>query len=152
MYKRASRSRSTQTHVRQSPQARLAHFIVVAFRQGRDNKGRETVYRRVWTSPFRDEALRIAKNEIADSYLYCAVYEAHADLYECIYSRGASDMVSAWIAQRKGVNRNADWLTSGAYADREYAHEDVQAISEANKYTSVAHNLGYKGKAMGMKP
>jgi len=142
MYRTASRSRATQSQSRRSSDAgpKHARFLVVAFRRGRDNMGRERVYRRVWAESFYDQA-ESRMEALAESYEYRAVLHADGTTAK---SYGTVSVAEEWAATRRGHNRGADWCTASTHADREGGH-DRSAVEQRNDFLETCAALGRTG-------
>lgn len=127
MYKTASQSRATQRAVaRHQEDAGPAPWLVVAFRTGHDNQGRERVYRRVWGHRTEVAASKF-RNALSASYEFRAVVRA-------IDSRtvwtGDPWIIVRWNRTRRQANVGANWRLSATYSDRAFRKEDRGASDE----------------------
>ncbi len=117
-FKGASESEATQRAVKRAADegVKPAPWAIVAFRVGRDNMGRERVYRRIWT--FRD------KNKAAQAYSAPALLGTYGHVVLCEGSCVLADggdrvLVARWTATRKGVNAGCDPYTAAGHIYRE---------------------------------
>jgi hypothetical protein len=143
MYRSASKSRATQNAVRTETQRgpKRARYLVVAFRRGRDNKGRPCVYRRVWTESFPDAA-QSRLRWLPDSYEHALIVDARG---ETVYSTGPMDIVDEWNEQRKGANRDADWRTAGQHELRNLGIGGESAVADHNDLEECRERLRTAG-------
>jgi hypothetical protein len=121
VFKRAARS--TMTHpesarpVSQGDKGPPLHAVVV-FRRGRDNQGRERVYRRLWSAENKVRAL----NRFRSQVFACAGVEHYVATLEdgrVTASHGRRSLVDEWEATRRGLNKGADPFTASRYMSRE---------------------------------
>lgn len=132
-FKSASESRATQRQAKRVSDegSKPAPWAVVGFRRGRSNKGKPCVYRRVWS--FRDWNKGRAKfhAEIEGGRFACLGFVTLSTVAPCGYVLehvGHLAVAVDWIAQRKGVNRDAHPWLSGTYMRRECAGDTPYSI------------------------
>ena len=133
MYRNASRSRATQRAVvRHQEDSGPAPWLVVAFRTGRDNQGRERVYRRVWGHRTEIAASKF-RNALAASYEFRAVVRAIDG--RAVWT-GDPWIIVRWNRTRRKANAGANWRLSATYSDREFRKEDRGASDEHSKLSA----------------
>ena len=117
MYKHASRfnqqAPELNTPAHHEREREPVAWAVVAFREGRDNQRRPRVYRRVWTFQNKAQALRHLAG-MCTTYPCAALLHKGAPVHDVSH-----ELLDRWMAERKGVNADADPWRASQYARRE---------------------------------
>lgn len=133
MYKTASRSTATQRAVaRHQDDSGAAPWLVVALRVGRDNQGRERVYRRIFGDRTRNKAHEHSAELTATHGFVAVICGASGAVFSF---RGDVWLVLRWHRSRRQANRGACWRTSSTYGYRAMWRRDPGASEEARRYT-----------------
>ena len=120
-FKGASQSVAMQRAIKRTSDEGIkpAPWAIVAFRVGKDNVGRERVYRRIWSFRDKNKAAsafyRPARGVDLGRYDHAALLEHGRPIAEC----GDPSMVARWCATRRGANKAANPYSASTYMHRE---------------------------------